>query len=87
MRSIAEVWRPFLLVVQDDERETVKGLSDDGHSYAAAPWCEEYSEARPSESGFCGTGDRHPVTGTHLFIVLFHHGDGNLLFFPVGWGL
>ena len=39
-----------------------------------------------SESGFFVTpGDRHPVSGSHLLVHLFHYGDWDLRFFPVGW--
>ena len=39
-----------------------------------------------SESGFFVTpGDRHPVSGSHFLVHLFHYGDWDLRFFPVGW--
>ena len=39
-----------------------------------------------SESGFVVTpGDRHPVSGSIFEVHLFHYGDWDLRFFPVGW--
>ena len=39
-----------------------------------------------SESGFFVTpGDRHPVAGAPFLVHLFHYGDWDLRFFPVGW--
>ena len=34
LKMIAEVWRGRFFAMRDDECETVKGLSDDGYSYA-----------------------------------------------------